>query len=345
MTYTVDEIARLVQGEVVGDGSVLIREVAAIEEAREGSLVLAEAPTYFKRAETSSASCIIAPKGTGPSRRSLIVVENPKAAFARVLRLFHPPQRACGGLHPSAVIGEAVQLGAGATISPFVVIGERVRIGDRVLIGPCCVIGDGCVIEEDTVLHSNVTLYDRTRVGKRVIIHAGAVLGSDGFGFAIEGGRQLKIPQVGIVVIEDDVEVGANVCIDRATLGKTLIRRGAKIDNLVQIGHNVTLGEDSALSAQVGVGGSTRVGKECTLAGQVGIADHVTLGDKVIVGAQSGVAPWKQLKDGEIVWGSPARPVRKSKAQFAATARLPELLAEVAALQRRVADLEARSAR
>lgn len=343
MVYTVNEIARLIQGEVVGDGSVPIHEVASIDEAREGSLVLAEASAYLKRAEASSASCILARKGTGPSRRNLILVENPKAAFARVLSLYHPPKRAAAGVHPSAVIGEAVEIGEQVTIEPFVVIGDRVRIGDRVLLGPSCIIGDGCVIGDDSVFHGHATLYDGTLVGRRVIIHAGAVVGSDGFGFAQEAGEQVKIPQVGTVAIEDDVEIGANVCIDRATLGRTLIRRGAKIDNLVQIAHNVTVGEGSALSAQVGIGGSSSVGNECILGGQVGIADHVNLGDRVMVGAQSGVAPGKQLRDGEIVWGSPARPIQKSKQQFAATARLPELFQEVAALRRRVADLEARS--
>jgi UDP-3-O-[3-hydroxymyristoyl] glucosamine N-acyltransferase len=272
-------------------------------------------------------------------------VANPKAAFARVLWLYHPPRKVPAGVHPSAVIGEEVELGAEVAIGPFVVIGNRVRVGDRVILGAGCVISDRCVVEEDTVFHSHVTLYEGTQVGKRVIIHAGAVLGSDGFGYVAEGGEQIKIPQVGVVIIGDDVEIGANACIDRATLGRTVIRRGVKIDNLVQIGHNVVVGEGSALSAQVGVGGSATVGKGCTLAGQVGIADHVTLGDRVIVGAQSGVAPGKQLRDGEIVWGSPARPIRKSKQQFAAMARLPELLEEVAALRRRVAELEARSDR
>ena len=305
----------------------------------------AETPAYLRRAEASSASCILTREGAGPSRKSLIFARNPKAAFARVLWLYHAPKKVPAGTHPSAVMGEGVELGAQVAIGPFVTIGNRVRIGDRVAIGPGCVIGDGCVIEEDTLFHSHVTLYDGTRVGKRVIVHAGAVLGSDGFGFVPEGGEQINIPQVWILVIEDDVEIGANACVDRATLGRTLIRRGVKIDNLVQIGHNVTLGEGSALSAQVGIGGSATVGKGCTLAGQVGIADHVTLGDRVIVGAQSGVAPGKQLRDGEVVWGSPARPIQKSKQQFVAMARLPELLEEVAALRRRVANLEARSGR
>jgi len=345
MVYTVDEIARLVQGEVGGDGAVSIRRVSSIEEAQEESLVLAETPAYFRRAEASSASCILTREGAGPSPKSLILVSNPKAAFARVLWLYHPAKRGRTGAHPSAVIGEEVGLGAQVAIGPFVTIGNHVRIGDRVSIGPGCAIGDECVIEEDTVLHSRVTLYEGTRVGKRVIVHAGAVLGSDGFGFVPADGEQIKIPQVGIVVIEDDVEIGANVCIDRATLGRTVIGRGVKIDNLVQIGHNVSVGESSTLSAQVGIGGSATVGKGCTLGGQVGVADHVRLGDRVIIGAQSGVAPGKQFRDGEIVWGSPARPIQKSKHQFAAMARLPELLDEVAALRRRVADIESRSAR
>lgn len=342
MRYRVDEIARLIGGEVRGDGSLVIREITSIEGAHEESLVLGETPVYFKRAEASPASCILAPKGAPLSRKTVIMTENPKAAFAKVLNLYHPPKTVRPGIHPLAVIRETAQIGADVAIGPFVVIGERVRIGDRTVIGPCCVIGDDCVVGRETVLHSQVTLYDGTRVGNRVIIHAGAVLGADGFGFATEGGRHLKIPQVGQVIIEDDVELGANVCIDRATLGTTTIRRGTKIDNLVQIGHNVTMGEDCLLSAQVGVGGSTQVGRGCTLAGQVGIADHVIIGDRVIVGAQSGVAPGKHLKTGEIVWGSPARPVQRSKEQFALMARLPELFGEMVALRKRLSDLEAR---
>jgi UDP-3-O-[3-hydroxymyristoyl] glucosamine N-acyltransferase len=343
MVYTVDEIARLVQGEVIGDGTVAISGVVSIEEAREGNLVLAENPTYFKRAEASSASCILARKGAERSQKTLIVAENPKAAFARVLWMYHPSKKVPAGIHPSTVIGEGVELGAQVAIGPFVTIGNRVKVGDRVVIGPGSVIGDECVIEEDTVFHGLVNLYDGTRVGKRVIIHAGAVLGADGFGFAVEGGEQIKIPQVGNVVIEDDVEIGANVCIDRATLGRTVIGRGVKIDNLVQIGHNVTLGECSALSGLVGIGGSTTVGKGCTLAGQVGIGDHVTVGDRVIIGAQAGVPPGKHLRDGEVVVGSPARAFQEAKKQVAALSRLPDLLKEMAALRRKVADLEARS--
>ncbi len=345
MVYTIDEIARQVEGDVIGDGAVRIRGVASIEEAQEGNLVLAENSSYFKRAEASSASCILARKGAEPSRKGLILVENPKAAFARVLWMYHPPKKVPAGVHPSAVIGEGVAIGTQVAIGPFVAIGNRVKIGDRVVIGPACVIGDECVIGEDSLFHSHVTLYDGTRVGKRVIIHAGVVLGADGFGFALDEGEQLKIPQVGTVVVEDDVEIGANTCIDRATLGRTRIGRGVKIDNMVQIGHNVLVGQGSLLCALVGIGGSSTVGKGCTLAGQVGISDHVTVGDRVIIGAQAGVPPGKQLREGEVVLGSPARPFEETKQQLAAIGRLPVLLKEVATLRRRVADLEAGCAR
>jgi UDP-3-O-[3-hydroxymyristoyl] glucosamine N-acyltransferase len=324
MVYTVDEIARFIRGEVVGDGTVLIHHVTSIEEAREGSLVLAETPAYFSRAEASAAACILTGRGGVSVRKSLICAANPKAAFARILGLYHPPKKTPAGVHPSAVVGEGVVLGHAVAIGPFAVIGNRVTIGDRTVIGPGCLIGEGCLVGEETVLYGYVTLYEGTCIGSRVLIHAGAVVGSDGFGFAVEDGRQVKIPQIGIVIVEDDVEIGANACIDRATLGRTVIGRGTKIDNLVQIGHNVRLGEGSALSAQVGIGGSAVIGHGCTLGGQVGIADHVTLGDRVMVGAQSGVAPGKRVRDGEIIWGSPARPLRKSKEQFAAVGRLPE---------------------
>lgn len=344
MVYTVDDIARLVQGEVVGDGTVRIRGVTSIDEAQEGTLVLAENPVYFKRAEASSASCILARKEAGPSRKNLVLVDNPKVAFAHVLSMYHPPKKVPTGVHPSAVIGEGVELGAQVAIGPFVAIGDRVKIGDRSVIGPGCVIGDDCAVGEDALFHTHVTLYSGTRVGKRVVIHAGVVLGADGFGFAPQGAKQVKIPQVGNAVIEDDVEIGANSCVDRATLGRTQIGRGVKIDNMVQVGHNVAVGEDSLLCAFVGIGGSSSLGRGCTLAGQVGIADHVTVGDRVMIGAQAGVPPGKQLRDGEVVFGSPARPIHEAKQQLAALGRLPDLLKEVAALRQKVAELEARSA-
>jgi len=267
MSHTVGKIARHIQGEPLGDESLVIQEVSTIEAAREGSLVFAENEAYFQRAEASQASCIIAPRAQRSSQKTLILVDSPRLAFAKAITLYHPPKVPRPGVHPSSVLGEHVYLGSAVSIGPFVAIGDRVQIGDRAVIGPCCVIGDDCVIGADSVLRANVTLYDQVRIGCRVLIHAGSVIGSDGFGFTREDGRHVKISQVGNVIIEDDVEVGANVTIDRATLGSTIVRRGVKTDNLVHIGHNVTVGEDSLLIAQTGIGGSSTLGRGCILGG------------------------------------------------------------------------------
>lgn len=342
MSYTVGEIARHVQGDVVGDGSLQIGEVSSVDKAGAGSLVYAQNDAYFRKAEESQASCIIVGRSQRSSRKTVILVDHPRLAFAKVLGLYHPPKAPRPGLHASSVLGENVHLGSAVSIGPFVVIGDRVRIGDRVVIGPCCVVGDDCVIGEDSVLRANVTLYDRVSLGRRVSLHAGAVIGADGFGYTPEDGRPFKIPQVGDVIIEDDVEVGANVCVDRATLGSTLIRRGVKIDNLVQIGHNVTIGEYSLLVALTGISGSSTLGRGCVLGGQVGTGDHVTLGDGVMVGPQAGIPSGKVVRSGEIVLGSPARPIEKAKRQLAALGRLPELITEVSKLRKVVGEIQAR---
>ena len=342
MSYTVVEIARHIQGEPLGDESLVIQEVSSIEGAREGSLVFAENEAYFQRAEASQASCIITPRAQRSSRKTLILVDSPRLAFAKALSLYHPPKVPRPGVHPSSVLGEHAHLGSVVSIGPFVAIGDRVQIGDRAVIGPCCVIGDDCVIGADSVLRANVTLYDQVRLGSRVLIHAGSVIGSDGFGFTRENGRHVKIPQIGNVIIEDDVELGSNVTIDRATLGSTVIRRGVKIDNLVHIGHNVTVGEDSLLVAQTGIGGSSTLGRGCILGGQVGLANYVTLRDGVMVAPQSGIPSRKEIRSGEIVFGTPARPIQKTKRQLAALGQLPELLKEVSRLRKAVGELQAR---
>lgn len=342
MGYTVGEIARHIQGEVLGDESLQIMEVSSIDKARVGCVVFAENATYFQRAEDSQASCIIASRSQRASRKTLILVDHPRLAFARVLTLYHPPKSPRPGIHPSSVLGEHVHLGSDVSIGPFAVIGDRVQIGDRTVIGPSCVVGDDCVIGSDSVLRALVTLYDRVSIGSRVVIHAGAVIGSDGFGYAPEEGRSVKIPQVGNVIIEDDVEVGASVCVDRATLESTVLGRGVKIDNLVQIGHNVTVGEDSLIVAQAGIAGSSTLGRRCVLGGQVGVGDHVTLQDRVMVGPQAGIPSGKVIRSGAVVLGSPARPVEKTKRQLAALARLPDVLTEVSSLRKIVAELQSR---
>jgi len=343
MSYTVRQIADQLQGEVVGDESLEIHAVSSIEMTRAGCLVFAENAAFFQKAEDSQASCILAPRSQRFSRKTVIWVDHPRLAFSKVLGLYHPPKVPRPGVHPSSVLGENVQLGSDVSIGPFVVIGDRVQIGDRGVIGPSCVIGDDCVIGRDSVLRARVTLYDRVSIGRGVSIHAGAVIGSDGFGYASEEGRPVKIPQVGNVIIEDDVEVGANACVDRATLGSTIIKRAVKVDNLVQIGHNVIIGEGSIIVSQAGISGSSTLGRGCVLGGQVGIADHVTLGDRVMVGAQSGIAAGKRLKNGEIVWGSPARPIQKTKRQLAALAQLPKLLTEVSHLRKIVGEFQTRA--
>jgi UDP-3-O-[3-hydroxymyristoyl] glucosamine N-acyltransferase len=237
-------------------------------------------------------------------------------------------------------MGERVSLGQAVTLCPFVTLSDDVTIGDRVVLHPGVFVGIGASIGDDTVLHANVTVYDRVTIGQRVIIHAGAVLGADGFGYVQDpDGHHHKIPQVGGVRVEDDVEIGANVCIDRATLGETLIRRGTKIDNLVHIAHNVEVGEDNLLLAQVGISGSCRLGTHVTLAGQVGLIDHVHIGDHATVIAQAGIA--KGVEPGAVMAGTPAIPHTLWRRVQAATPRLPELLRTVAALERRIAALEA----
>jgi len=340
-TFTVEEMARQVGGTVVGEGSTVITGAASIETAREGDIVFAQTPHHFAQAEKSSGSCILVPRAIRESRKTLIQVENPRLAFSTILALCYPPERPDPGVHPSAVLGRDVRLGSDVSIGPYAVIGNAVELGDRAAIGPGCVIGDRTVIGRETLLYAHVTLYPNCRIGERVTIHSGAVVGSDGFGYVWDGTRHVKIPQVGNVLVDDDVEIGANTCIDRATLGSTMISRGVKIDNLVQVAHNVTVGQHTVLVAQVGIAGSSKIGAGSVLAGQVGVCDHVIIGDGVVVGAKSLVFAGKHVRAGEVVMGYPTRPMRKAKEQLAALAKLPELISEVAELRRAIAEVRA----
>lgn len=341
-TFTVEELARQVGGTVVGEGSTVITGAASFETAKEGDIVFAQTPHHFAQAEKSSGSCILVPRDIRESRKSLIQVENPRLAFSTILALCYPLKRPDPGVHPSVVLGRDVRLGRDVSIGPHVVIGNAVELGDRAAIGPGCVIGDRTVIGRETLLHAHVTLYPNCRIGERVTIHTGAVIGSDGFGYVWDGTRHVKIPQVGNVVIHDDVEIGANTCIDRATLGSTIVQQGAKIDNLVQVAHNVTVGQHTVFAAQVGIAGSSKIGAGCVLAGQVGVSDHVIIGDGAVVGGKSGVFAGKHIRAGEAVMGYPTRPIQKAKEQLAALAQLPKLISEVAELRRAIAEVRAR---
>lgn len=334
MPFTAAEIASHLQGEVVGDGATPLTGFASAEGAKPGDLTFAENEYYFTRAEGGAASAILVPTEFTASKKVLIRVESPRVAFARVLPLFFPQAPFPSGVHPSAVVSPTATIDPTASVGPLCVIGAGVKIGARSIVESGTQVGDRCELGEDVHLFPRVTLYPAVRIANRVSIHSGTVVGSDGFGYVLEGGRHLKIPQVGTVVIQDDVEIGANVTIDRGALGPTVIGRGTKIDNLVQVGHNVVIGEHSLLVAQVGVAGSTRLGNFVTLGGQVGVAGHLKLGNDVTVAAQSGVM--HHIPDGEKWLGSPARPDRQTKRQLIALQQLPELL-------RRVNDLEKRS--
>jgi UDP-3-O-[3-hydroxymyristoyl] glucosamine N-acyltransferase len=337
--YTLGELAALVGGSVEGDPALVITGIAGLENAQPGEITFVAQPKYLRTLKTAQASAVILDQ-TMPADRPAIRVDQPYRAFAILLAFFYPRPRPAAGIRVPVALGERVQLGQDVVLLPFVTLGDDVTIGDRVVLYPGVFVGQGSSIGGDTVLYANVTIYERVTIGQRVIIHAGAVVGADGYGY-VPGpdGHHLKIPQVGGVRIEDDVEIGANTCIDRATIGDTLIRRGAKIDNLVHIAHNVEVGEDNLLLAQVGIAGSCCLGTHVTLAGQVGVIDHVHIGDHATVIAQAGVA--KDVEPHAIMAGSVAMPHPIWRRVQAATPRLPELLRIVAALERRIAALEA----
>jgi len=338
-TFSAAAIAEKVAGRVIGDPAVLIHGFAPADGARPGDLTFAENESYFGRAEQSAATAVLVAGDYGSaSKKILIRVDNARVAFAQVLPLFFPEPHFVPGVHASAVVADSAQVEAGAYVGPHCIVGERVRIGaDAVLIGRVSV-GDDCVVGEGTRLFPNVTLYARTTLGKRVRIHSGSVIGADGFGYVFDRGEHRKVPQVGQVVIHDDVEIGANVTIDRAALGATVIGRGTKIDNLVQIAHNVTIGEHCIIVAQVGIAGSTKIGSYVTIAGQVGLAGHLRIGDRATIAAQSGVM--HNVPEGQKWMGSPAAPDRLIKRQYLAMERLPELLRRVNELERRLGQAE-----
>jgi UDP-3-O-[3-hydroxymyristoyl] glucosamine N-acyltransferase len=304
MAKTLKELAEHVGGTVLGDGSILISGIAGIDEAREGEITFLSNLRYAKKVKETKASALIAAQEVEGFARPILISKNPYLAYAKIVRIFHEEVHPAPGIDEQAIIGRGVTIGKGCTISPFVFIGEGAEIGDRVTVYPFVFVGDGVKVGDDTLIHAGCSIRERCIIGKRVIIHCGAVIGSDGFGFARDGKSYYKIPQVGIVQIDDDVEIGANAAIDRAALGRTWIKRGVKIDNLVHIAHNVVVGEDTILVAQVGISGSTEIGNNVSLAGQVGVIGHLKIGDNAMVGAKSGVAA--DVGAGKVVSGIPA---------------------------------------
>src|SRR5215469_6695862 len=333
MPFTTADIAKHLQGELLGDASVVLNGFAPADRAQPGDLTFAENPDYFTRAEQSAASAIIV-DGDFTSKKILIRVPNARIAFAKALALFFPEPVLPAGAHPTAIVAASAQVDPSAHVGPHCVIGEKVRIGARSVLQGGNHIGAGCQIGEDVNLFPNVILYPRSEIGNRVRIHAGTVIGSDGFGYVQDNGIHRKVPQIGNVIVREDVEIGANVCIDRGALGPTLIGKGTKIDNLVQIAHNVVIGEHSLVIAQVGIAGSTKIGNYVILAGQAGLAGHLKIGNRVTVAAQAGVMT--NIGDNEKYLGSPAQPDRQAKRQMIALQYLPDLLKRVAELEKKM---------
>jgi len=335
-----DELAERVGCRLEGDGGLDVVAVRSLEEAGPRDLTFVAREEYLARLQRSAAGAVILGEGWPPVDRPALRTRNWYLALARALTLLHPVPVPAPGIHPTAVAAADARIAPDACVGPLCVLGPGSEVGPgtvleaQVTVGARVRIGQGCRILP------HVTLRDDVVLGDRVVVHSGTVIGADGFGYARDDHRYVKIPQVGRVVIEDDVEIGANVCIDRATLDETRIGQGTKIDNLVQIGHNVRIGADSVIVAQVGVSGSVRIGARVTLAGQAGVVDHVEIGDDVIVGAQAGVT--KDIPPRSVVLGAPAVPHTEFKRRLAALARLPELRKALRTVEKRLAVLEAR---
>jgi UDP-3-O-[3-hydroxymyristoyl] glucosamine N-acyltransferase len=338
MKKKLKELAEWVGGTTVGDEEVEISGVAAIEEAKDGEITFIANPKFLPKLDETHASAVIVSTEVIQAKKPLLCVSNPYLAFAKVLSLFSYKPYQPRGIDPNAWVSPSARLGQDLTLYPYVYIGDRCEIGDRVTLYPGVYVGEDSSIGEESILYPNVSIYPKTVIGKRVILHSGVVVGSDGFGYIKNGTKNIKIPQVGSVEIEDDVEIGANTTIDRAALGKTIIRKGVKIDNLVQVAHNVVIGEDSIIVAQVGISGSTKIGKNVTLAGQVGVVDHIEIGDNVMVGAQSGVTHDLPANQGYI--GSPALPHREFLRAITVFPKLPEVKKTLTEIEKRLKKIE-----
>jgi len=329
MTRTAAELAEYVGGRLAGDPRLRISGIASPERATGEDLIYLDSLRHVARAAESAARCVLVSEGVEVAGKTTIAARNPKFAFAKAAPWLLATETQPVSIHPTAIIGATARLAANVSIGPYVVIEEGVEVRGGSAIEAYCFLGRGSRVGEKCRLHPRVTLYAGARLGNRVELHSGVVIGGDGFGYVYGEGKHWKFPQVGTVELGDDVEVGCNSTIDRGSLGATRIHSGVKIDNLVQIAHNVEIGENSVLAAQVGISGSSRIGKQVLVGGQVGMSEHCTVEDGAVVGAQAGILPGKIIRAGQVVWGTPARPLEKFKEQFAWLGRLPELAARV----------------
>ncbi len=329
------EIASFLDGELLGDGEVEITGVGGVEEAGPGEMAFLLSESSARLLAGSRASCVVVPPGLRRAEGASISVKDPYSALLKAVELFLPAEIEIPlGVDPRTVVGEKVSLGEDVRIGPLVYIGEGAEIGARTVIHPQVYVGSEAKIGEDSLIYPQVIVRERVVIGSKVVIHPGAVIGSDGFGYESRGVTRRKIPQLGRVVLEDEVEVGANVTVDRATFGTTRIGRGTKVDNLVHIGHNVVIGENCMVVAQVGIGGSAKVGEGVVLAGQAGLADHIEVGDGVKVGAKAGVI--KSVPPNTVVSGFPARPHSRQLRAWAAAQKLPEVMRRVKKLEEKL---------
>jgi UDP-3-O-[3-hydroxymyristoyl] glucosamine N-acyltransferase len=336
MRRTMRDLADFLGCALEGDGAFCVSGVASPASATAEDLIYVDSPRHLHAATASTAKCVVMAPGVSLPRKILLRAANPKLAFSRAAAWLLPASPIATGIHPTAVIAPSASLGPGAAVGPYAVIEEDVEIGADTEIGAFCFLGRGARLGKGCRLYPRVTLYAGAHLANRVILHSGVVIGSDGFGYVADNGRRCKFPQVGGVEIQDEVEIGANTAIDRGSLDRTEIRAGAKLDNLVHVAHNVSIGENTIIAAQTGISGSSVVGSDVVIAGQVGIADHCEIEDGAVIGAQAGVPTGKTIRSGQIVWGTPARPLAKFKEQFAWLGRLPELMERVKRLESRI---------
>jgi UDP-3-O-[3-hydroxymyristoyl] glucosamine N-acyltransferase len=337
MRLSARELAEAIGARLEGDGAAEISGVAAPERAGTRDLIYVESAKHAQRASASAAACAIAAEGITLAGKTVLRSGQPKVAFSKVAELLLGRAPIASGVHPTAIVAPLARVAPGASIGPYAVIGEDAHIGAGTQVGAHSVIGAGCWIGENCRIHPRVTLYGGARLGNRVEIHSGAVIGADGFGYAFGEGKYWKFPQAGIVEIGDDVEIGANSTIDRGSLDDTRVAEGVKLDNLVHVGHNCQIGAHTVIAAQTGISGSSVLGSHVVVGGQVGIADHCTLEDGAIAGGQAGIPTGKTIRRGQTVWGTPAREIGKFKETYVWYARLPELAARIKDLEGKLA--------
>lgn len=340
MKMTLSQIASEVSGKLIGDEQITISGITNVENPAQDQITFITDPKSLSELEHSAISCILVPSSVSSSSKAIIQVKDPKRAWAKLLRTFYPDPIYPGTISPLASISPSAKLGSKVTVEPFAVIGDNVKIGNESVIRSHSVIGANVQIGEKAIIHPATVIYNDCQIGDKVVLHAGCVIGADGFGYVTTMESQEKVPQVGIVVIEDDVEIGASTTIDRATIGKTIIGKGTKIDNLVQIGHNVVIGPHTVISAQTGISGSCKIGSHVTMGGRAGLGDHVEIGDWTMVGAGSGIPSKKKIPGKQIVFGQPARPYQEARKQIGAQLRAAEMMDDIRKLKAKIAELE-----